>query len=274
MSAPSANPAAPPHYWHGNLDVGFVFSVPGTYEAENDKPLYDASGRNLDHALERHLSVTLPTIFRSADRYDYRITNAFDVPISLALGHGRTEATACQILDKSNVDRVIRELVGVHLVVLCGNKAKLLKRVLNGRPLVLTSHTSMAGLNSRWSGKKLGAEWQNRLGPDLTAERLRRWALDVQQQVEILQATGKDMEAAYVLELDSAAKTALRSLRDRLDERTKVRVKNTVAPHDSVVVDAWWSVEQGERLFNYMDGPLGTVVQFGPEYADILLATP
>lgn len=46
------------------------------------------------------------------------------------------------------------------------------------------------------------------------------------------------METAYVLELDGAAKTALRSLHDRLDERTKVRVKNTVAPHDVVVVDA------------------------------------
>lgn len=82
------------------------------------------------------------------------------------------------------------------------------------------------------------------------------------------------METAYVLELDGAAKTALRSLRDRLDERTKVRVKNTVAPHDVVVVDAWWSLEQGQRLFNYMDGPLETVVQFGPEYADMLLVTP
>lgn len=82
------------------------------------------------------------------------------------------------------------------------------------------------------------------------------------------------MEPAYVLELDGAGKTALRTLRERLDERIKVRVKNTAPPHDVAEVDAWWSKDEAQRLFNYMDGPLGTVVQFGPEYADMLLATP
>ena len=90
----------------------------------------------------------------------------------------------------------------------------------------------------------------------------------------ITNENGKDMEPAYVLELDGAAKTALRSLRERLDERIKVRGRNTVPLHDVAEVDAWWTKAEGRRLFNYIDGPLGTVVQFGPAYADMLLATP
>jgi len=82
------------------------------------------------------------------------------------------------------------------------------------------------------------------------------------------------MEPAYVLEIDGAAKTALRSLREKLGKRIKVRVKNIVPPYDVAIVEAWWSEDQGQRLLNYMDGQLGTTVQFGPEYADMLLATP
>jgi len=81
------------------------------------------------------------------------------------------------------------------------------------------------------------------------------------------------MELAYVLQIDGAAKKALRSMREKLGERIKVRVENSAPPHDVIVVDAWWSNAKGQLLFNYIDGPLGAVVQFGPEYADMLLAT-
>ena len=72
--------------------------------------------------------------------------------------------------------------------------------------------------------------------------------------------------------IDSAAEKALRSMRGKVGERTKVRVKNSAAPHDVIMVDAWWSADKDGRLFNYMDGPTEHTVQFGPEYADMLLA--
>lgn len=82
------------------------------------------------------------------------------------------------------------------------------------------------------------------------------------------------MEPAYVLIIDGAAETALRSMRQKVGAQTKVRVKNSAPPHDVIVVEAWWSIGEGPLLFNYMDGPTKHAVQFGPEYADMLLAQP
>jgi hypothetical protein len=58
------------------------------------------------------------------------------------------------------------------------------------------------------------------------------------------------MEPGYVLQIDGAAKKALSSMRESPSVRTKVRVKNTIAPYDEVVVDAWWSINKGQRFFN------------------------
>lgn len=80
------------------------------------------------------------------------------------------------------------------------------------------------------------------------------------------------MEPAYVLVIDGAAKKALRSMCTRVGERTKVRVRNSAAPHDIAAVDAWWSVDERSLQFNYMDGLSEHAVHFGPEYADMLLA--
>ncbi|MFC5550332.1 hypothetical protein [Massilia aerilata] len=183
MNELKQTPTGPAHFWQGSLNIGFVFSVPGTREAKDRMPLADASGRNLGTALTDHLARSLPTVFPSADRYAYRITNAYDVPMSKALGDKVTEAAAAQILAPQNVSRVIRELEGVDLVLLCGSKAQLLAPALAGRPLVLTSHTSYSGLNCRWPNSELGDEWLYRPGSERTAERLRRWSFDVAQKV-------------------------------------------------------------------------------------------
>ena len=68
------------------------------------------------------------------------------------------------------------------------------------------------------------------------------------------------MKSAYVLEIDSTAKTALFTMRQKIGERIKVRVKNVSAPHDVVIVDAWWSGEESGLSFNYMDGQSDHVV--------------
>ncbi|MFC5477193.1 hypothetical protein [Massilia suwonensis] len=82
------------------------------------------------------------------------------------------------------------------------------------------------------------------------------------------------MDLAYAIIIDSAAEKALRSMRDKVGKRSKVRVKNSAPPHDVVMVDAWWSAGEEGSLFSYMDGPTEHTVQFGPEYADMLLAQP
>jgi hypothetical protein len=176
-------PRTPAHFWQGRLGIGFVFSVPGTHEANKGRPLADASGENLNLALSSYLTRALPAVFPSSDRYAYRITNAYDVPMSKARGDKVTEAAAAQILAPKNVSRVIRELEGVDLVLLCGLKAQLLANALAGRPLVLTSHTSYSGLNARWHNWELGEEWSNRSSSERTAERLRLWSEDVKAKI-------------------------------------------------------------------------------------------
>jgi len=80
------------------------------------------------------------------------------------------------------------------------------------------------------------------------------------------------MEPVCVIIIDSAAEKALRSMRGKVGERTKVRVKNSSPPHDVIMVDAWWSAGKEGRVFSYMDGLTEHTVQFDPEYADMLLA--
>lgn len=79
------------------------------------------------------------------------------------------------------------------------------------------------------------------------------------------------MNLTYVLVIDGASETALRTFRSRIGERSKVRVRNASEPLDVKFVNAWWSNEDCGLSFNYMDGDSDEVVQFGSEMADILL---
>lgn len=196
ISAPSLRPAdAPPsaHFWPGRLDVAFVYSAPGSFEAHHLKPIFDVTGEHLDLALLHHLAPALPSVFPSIDRYDYRITNAHAAPLAHALGDGRTEAGNAVIRLTSNVERVRHELAGCRLVVLCGKKAHLLRKHLADFPLVLAGHTSMNGLNSRWPARKQRAQvphWDAMSGAQRTASRIALWALDVEDQTRASLRTG------------------------------------------------------------------------------------
>jgi hypothetical protein len=182
FDSPSATSA---HFWPGYLDVAFVFSAPGRAEADQQKPIFDLTGRHLDLALKRHLAPALPTIFPSRDRYDYRITNAHALPLAHALGDARTEADDAEI----RIERVRDELIGCRLVVLCGDKAKLLKKHLSDFAVVSAGHLSMTGLNRRWPDRKQLAanpNWTMLSTDQRTAERISCWARDVAGQVSIV----------------------------------------------------------------------------------------
>jgi len=149
MPSPSSLHTA--HYWHGQLPVAFVFSVPGSREKSTDRPLAGATGENLDFALA-YLRAKLPTVFASADRYAYRITNAYSTPIAKSLGHSSTEATDSQIITSENAARVLRDLEGCMTVILCGLKAQLLESVIreSGRIVACVWHTSNQALSGKF----------------------------------------------------------------------------------------------------------------------------
>lgn len=181
------------HFWPGHLDVAFVYSAPGKFEADAGRPIAKLTGRHLEAALARHLAPALPSVFASADRYAYRITNAHTRPLARAYGDANTEASDADIRLASNVARVQAELAGCRLVVLCGAKAQLLSKHLVDYPLVLAGHTSVSGLNTRWPNEMLvvaNQAWDAMSGPERTAGRIALWAADVERQIRALLRAG------------------------------------------------------------------------------------
>jgi len=130
-----------PHFCGGHIAVAFVFSAPGEKEVRAGKRVAGDTGTNLELALS-HLHLAQPTLFPSLHRYDYRITNAISDPIADALGHGASEARDTEIQAPSNVRRVLREVEGCSLVVLSGNKARLLAQAIreSGKAVVEVPH--------------------------------------------------------------------------------------------------------------------------------------
>jgi uracil-DNA glycosylase len=112
------------------------------------KPVAGETGKNLQLALI-HLKSAQPTRFPSLDRYDYRITNAFSTPMAKALGHSASEASNAEIRADPNVRRVIQETEGCGVVVLSGNKARLLATDIGakGMTVVGVPHVGNTGLN-------------------------------------------------------------------------------------------------------------------------------
>lgn len=161
----------------GRLPVAFVLSVPGTEEAHQGKPVAGDTGENLDMALVL-LHKKLPTVFCSKNRYDYRITNAYNQPIAVGLGHTSSEATRAQIQCPQNVSRFIRDIEGCTVVVLCGVKAQLLLDpvIKSGNTVITVPHIGNKGLNGTFKltgidsaapptvrRKRRVAQWANRV---------------------------------------------------------------------------------------------------------------
>lgn len=144
------------HYCKGTQPVAFVFSVPGRKEQLIGKPVVGATGKNLEDAL-KELHRSAPELFKSRDRYAYRITNAFKDPTYKAKD-GMTERSKKEILAEDNVERVVNELRGCEMVVLCGRKARLLKEELEksaGLRVLSMWHTSSQALLSKYNEPEL-----------------------------------------------------------------------------------------------------------------------
>lgn len=178
------------HYCHGLLDVAFVFSAPGSIEKLAVAPTSGVTGDHFEIVLKR-LNHAYPDIFRSTHRYDYRITNAFTEPLARTLGHDRTEAGSAHIKTASNRNRILGELDGMRLVVLCGRKAGLLAPELGGFALVKTGHLSQNGLNSTWPTRVLGPDAHRLSSEERRHLRLAAWECDVIAQVGALVQAGR-----------------------------------------------------------------------------------
>jgi hypothetical protein len=140
-----------PHYWKGESPIAFVFSVPGARENSAGRPVSGATGENLSFALD-HLHSELPAVFSSTDRYAYRITNAYSKPIAKSLGDASSQASDKQVQASENVARVLRDISGCGVVILCGLKAHLLADSIRqaGRKVVCAWHTSNQALSSKY----------------------------------------------------------------------------------------------------------------------------
>jgi hypothetical protein len=134
-------------YNKGELPVAFLFSAPGATEELCDMPIAGITGENLDAALT-HLAAARPDIFTSQNRYSYRIVNAFERVLARSRGDNQSEAKNTAIRLPSNVKRVLKDLEGCGLVVLCGRKAQLLQHDIQvaGHLIVAVSHTSNQAL--------------------------------------------------------------------------------------------------------------------------------
>ena len=138
------------HFNAGTLATAFVFSAPGRHEAEQGRPVAKSTGDNLNYALD-YLNRHLPSTFKSADRYAYRITNAFSKPL-WKHRDGRSEASVHEVRSEAEVNRVIGDVEGCDLVILCGDRPHLLQDRIQqpGRIVLCMSHTSIRSLVSRY----------------------------------------------------------------------------------------------------------------------------
>lgn len=157
--------------------VAFVFSVPGA--KEDRRPIAGATGLNLDHAL-KVLHSAKPSLFVHRYRYGYRIANAWRDQMARSLGNKTSEASNGQILKPDNVARLVSELQGVELVVLCGKRPGYLKNELEKKFNVVSWwHTSAQALSS-----KFNTEVQQPTASERNVERAEAWALGLLQEIE------------------------------------------------------------------------------------------
>lgn len=153
ISPPRAYPQGNmPHLNIGHLPVAFVFSTPGAKEKSSGRPVTGVTGENLSLAL-MHLHSELPTVFSSTERYAYRITNAYNWPTAKSLGDKSSQAADRLITTPTNIARVVKEIDGCNVVILCGLKAQLLAEPIRqiGPTVICSWHTSNQALFQKFS---------------------------------------------------------------------------------------------------------------------------
>ncbi len=167
------------HFCRGQINTAFVFSAPGNLERKLGRPVAGQTGINLEWALVE-LSDKARDIFPSLCRYDYRITNAYRLPLARNSEDGRSEGRDVAILDARNVERVVSETDGCSVVVLCGKKAQLLKEGIQRRGVIIASvcHVGNVGLNRTYTAALFGGTSEER-----RKSRIRQWVEDILRQI-------------------------------------------------------------------------------------------
>jgi len=103
------------------LGVAFVFACPGRYEETEGRPCSGATGRHLEIGLAE-LNEKLPDLFPSPSKLKYAINNSWP-NIEFKSKTGRYLPSFREILDESNIQRLLNELRGIHYVICCGQHA-------------------------------------------------------------------------------------------------------------------------------------------------------
>lgn len=175
------------HFCEGSILIAFVFSVPGATESRDGAPVAGDTGENLSSALE-HLHSARPRLFPSLNRYDYRITNAFQEPTAEALGHKRSEASDSDVRSPLNVQRVLADLDGCSLVILSGNKAKLLATDIRNAEMAVIEvpHVGNKGLNNSF---EVPVNMASASSSDRRRYRIHLWGNAVLEQIGSLRDT-------------------------------------------------------------------------------------
>lgn len=166
------------HYNQGkSKKIALVFSCPGQEEEKLGKPTAGQTGENLD--------IFLKELFNkdAVNRYDYRITNAYD-KVFYESKDGRTEATTEEVMSQQNLKRLYEEVADIEeLIIAFGNKAKMaLDAVQQNFPLkakvVKTKHLGLQALN-----RFTVANPQLLQGGDLKKHKIQVLASEVKQKM-------------------------------------------------------------------------------------------
>lgn len=166
-----------PHYCRGRLPVAFVFSAPGAEEAHAIRPIAGETGVNLDTALLT-LHAAMPHVFSSENRYEYRITNAIKEPLAVSRGDRVSEASNSKVCSSVNIARVLEDIDGSSIVILCGRKAQLLSSSIttSGRVVLHACHAGNKALNTKY---KLESYWDATTAAARRERRTELWAHSV-----------------------------------------------------------------------------------------------
>ncbi len=140
--------------------VAFMFACPGQKEQAAGRVVAGATGKNLNtllSILSESENKKIRSLFPSADRYDYLITNASDTVHYPALDKTSLPSKS-EYGDKANLARLCGELECVKYVIAFGAQAKDVSRLVENEyllrklphyPIFITSlpHLSLLALN-------------------------------------------------------------------------------------------------------------------------------
>ena len=140
--------------------VAFMFACPGQKEQAAGRVVAGATGKNLDMLLSVLMeseNIKISSLFPSANRYDYLITNASNIIHYPALDKTSLPSKS-EYSEKSNLERLCGELECVKYVIAFGAQAKDVSRLVENEyqalrleryPKFITSlpHLSLLALN-------------------------------------------------------------------------------------------------------------------------------